>query len=407
MVSEAQPVRAPDIERAVSAVREAGDVQTPLAALALDLLSRQAEGRTFYAGEKLVAARAEAHGVTREAAATEAGNLLAILERGPDTPLERALVAAFAVAGLAAAKDADRKERVWRFVRHADWLELCTDYAVYPFVDRLLEEGRAADVWAELAQAVVDEAAGRDGERPEVRARNAGRLSALADSNAVASKDALRRVVSSAALDEPTRLLASTLAGDGAAELSTAPARVEGELGRAPRGSALELLRWLSGWAILSWAIRGLGFLLGVRRKAELTLNGGAVTVRTELSMLGRVIRGGEERWRLDALDGAGRRVRYPALHLMVGVVALAVGVLFGGVVLFDGARSGELVLLLLAAGLLLGGAALDLALDVLVPGKRGRVVLDVSARSRRPLRLTRVPLDQADAFLRALRGQG
>ena len=46
-------------------------------------------------------------------------------------------------------------------------------------------------------------------------------------------------------------------------------------------------------------------------------------------------------------------------------------------------------------------------ALDVLVPGKRGRVVLDVSARSRPPLRLTRVPLDQADAFLRALRGQG
>ncbi|MEC7518922.1 MAG: hypothetical protein VYE22_03600 [Myxococcota bacterium] len=406
MASEAQPVRASDVERAVAAVREAGEAQAPLAALAFDLLSRQAEGRTFYAGEKLVSARAEAHSVTREGAATEAGNLLSILERGPDSALERALVAAFAVAGLGRTEGADRKERVWRFVRHADWLELGTDYAVYPFVDRLLDEARAAEVWAEVAQAVVDEAAGRDGERPEVRARNAGRLTALSDSSSAAAKDALRDVIRSAALDEPTRLLASTLAGDGADELSVGPTRVEGALGRAPRGSAVEVLRWVSGWALLTWLVRGLGFLLGVRRSAALELSGGAVTVRTEISMLGRVVRDGEERWRLDALEGAGRRVRYPALHLLVGVVALAVGVLLGGVVLFDGARSGELILLLVAAGLILGGAALDLALDVLVPGARGRVTMDLSARARRPLRLTRVPLEQADAFLRALRGR-
>ncbi len=409
MASEPAPIRKDDVDAALRAVRATAH-RPRLAALAYDLLSRQAEGRAFYAGKKLLEGRAEEHGVSHDDGATEAGNLLAILERGPESPLERALVVAFAVAGLGdALRGADEKaasERVFRFVRHADWLSVCTDYSVHPFVDPLLEAGAAARVHREIAQAVVDDAAGRDGDSPRTRAHNAARLSALASSHSDSAREALRSVVRSTALDEATRLLASTLAGDGSVDPPSLSASVTGRLGRSPRRGALEVLRWISGVAIVVWVLRAIAFLLGARWSGEVRLAKAGLEVRTRVSLLGRTVRERDETWTLDALEGAGRQVRYPALHLLVGAVALSTGVLFGGLVLFDGARSGELVLLSMAALLVLAGAGLDLALDVLVPARRGTVAVELVARTRRPLRLTRVPLQEADAFLRALRNR-
>lgn len=406
MAAEITIMRAGDVERALAAVRACAE-RKKLGALAYDVLSRQAEGRAVYAGREMIKARCEEHEIERESADTEAGNLVAILERGAESPLERALIAGFAVSGLGDAleNDADKAERVFRFVRHADWLELSTEYSVYPFVDPLLDDATGAKIWEEVAQAVVDAAAGRDGEHARVRASNAARLTALAASSASAAKDALRSVVRSSALDEPTRLLASTLAGDGA-EAKTVSPRIGGRLGRAPRRGWVEALRWMTGWALLAWIVRALAFALGVRRQAELVLGKSGLEVHTKISLLGRTVRERDETWRLDAIEGAGRQVRYPSIHLLVGAIALSAGVLLGGLVLFDGARSGELLLLLIAAGLVIGGAGLDLALDVLVPARGGNVVVDVTARSRRPLRLTRVPLEDADAFLRALRNR-
>jgi len=405
MTTDAEPVRREHVERAVE-VLDAVEDPSALAALAYDVLSSQAEGRTLLAGKALADKKAEAHGVDRESAETPGGNLLVVLERGAKTPSERALVAAFAVRGLGAAlaEADDERAQVFRFVRHADWLEVCTEYSIYRFVDRALDEMPAALVWTELSQRIVDEAAGRDGERPAVRARNAARLTALAASDSDAAKAALREVVESPALDEATRLLASTLAGDGVGEGAAVSTRVAGRLGRAPRRGAIEVVRWVSGWAIVSWLARAVAFLLGVRSSAELRLADGTVEVKTHWSMFGRTVREGEETWKLDAVDGAGRRVRYPMIHLLVGALGVSVGVIFGALVLFDGVRSGELILILIAAGLVAVGAGLDLALDVLVPAQRGRVVLDVAARSRQPLRLTQVAIDDADAFLRALR---
>ncbi|MBX3270292.1 MAG: hypothetical protein KF729_08520 [Sandaracinaceae bacterium] len=400
------PVRAPELDHAIEALL-ASEHRAPLAALARDVLGSQAEGRALFAGAKLAKTKAEEHGVTHELAETSAGNLLGVIERGPKTPLERALVAAFAVAGLddaLAATEDDAHAVVFRFVRGADWLEVSSEYAVYALVDRVLREEHARLVWSELAQRVVGEAAGRDGDRAEVRARNAARLTALASSRAPSAVEALRSVIRSSALDEPTRLLASTLAGDGA-DLPAVGVSVTGRLGRAPGRGLRELVRLATGWALVSWALRGVAFLLGLRSEAELKFDGKQLDVRTRVSLLGRTVREAEETWRLDALEGASRRVRYPSLHLLVGALALSAGVLAGSLVLFDGVRSGELVLVSIAAAMVLAGAGLDLALDVLWSGQRGRVSVEVAPRSRRALRLTSVPLEQADAFLRALRG--
>ncbi len=405
MTTDAQPVRREELDLAARALASTQDAPA-LATLAYEVLSGQAEGRTLLAGAQRAKRQAERYGVDHDGAQTSAGNLLTILERGAKAPLERALVAAFALSGLdaALAESEEARSVVFRFVRHADWLEVSGDYAVYPLVDRVLDEAHATLVWGELAQRVVDEAAGRDGDRSDVRARNAARVTALSRSSSAAAQDGLREIVQSTALDEPTRLLASTLAGDGADESPTVQPRVSGQLGRAPTRGIVEVFRWLSGWALLAWAFRAIGYLVGVRRRAELRLSDGSVEVRTEVSLLGKTVREGQETWRVEALEGAGRRVRYPTVHLLVGALALSGGVLFGALALFDGVRSGELVLILLAAVLVAAGAGLDLALDVLVPARRGHVVMDLVTRSTPPLRITRVPIEEADAFLRALR---
>src|SRR4051794_33983556 len=103
-----------------------------LAALCFDVLSSQAEGRTLYAGRRIMRVRAAAHRVSRSEADSELGNVITILERGPERMPEWALIAAFAVRGLelklAEAGTGEHREVVERFARHADWLELSTPF---------------------------------------------------------------------------------------------------------------------------------------------------------------------------------------------------------------------------------------------------------------------------------------
>ncbi|UJR79589.1 hypothetical protein [Sandaracinus amylolyticus] len=400
----APPAPADPMRRIADEVR-AHAARDALGALALDVLSRQAEGRVLFAGREFVEKRAAEHGVERDQAQTGAGNLLGVLERGPESDVERATVTAFAVHGLgerlARASADDGSALVARFVRHADWLELATSYSVLPFVDAVLPSERAARVWAEVAQAVVDDASGPSGSSASMRARNAARLTALAASTADAAREGLAAVASTSGIDGATRALATTLHGG---PVASGDARIRGRVVQPRRSGALAVLRWVSGWALASWAVRGVGSLLGFRREAELALGARGIELREERFVLGRKV--GETRSTVapQSILEAGREVRYPSLHLLVGAIALSFGLLFGGLVLFDGARSGELTLMLAGAALALAGAGLDLALEVLVPGRRGRVTVDVAVHRGRVLRLGRVPLEEADRFLGALR---
>jgi hypothetical protein len=77
---------------------------------------------------------------------------------------------------------------------------------------------------------------------------------------------------------------------------------------------------------------------------------------------------------------------------------------LVGGLFLFEGLTSGRGLLLLLAAVLVGAGAGLDLVLDVLVPGTRERVALDIDVLPRRRLRVSGIGLPEAERFLRVIR---
>ena len=376
-----------------------------LGALALDVLSRQAEARILFTGREFVDKRATDHGVTHESAATPRGNLRAILERGAETDAERALVASFALIGLdarfAKASEEDRHALVDRFAREVDWLEAATPYAIWVLVDRVASAALAAAFWDEVAQSVVDEA-GERGRVASVRGRNAARIAALATSSSDAAKASLEKI-SASRLDPVTRGIALAISG-GTRMSDPTLARVTGTLRTARSRGVLRVLMLVTGIAFVTWTIRLTLRLAGVRREAELAVAGSELDVRERRFAFGRPVRERRERVALSSILAAGREVRYPTMHLYVGAIALACGVLVGGTWIFEGARSGELVLLTIGASLLLGGALLDLALDILVPASRGRVSIELALHRGRVVRVDDVSLEDADRFLEALR---
>lgn len=403
--------RPPDADASIDAIaRAARDhaQKSALGALALDVLSRQAEARVLFAGREFVEKRAAEHGVAREGAASPHGNLHAILERGPETDVERSLVVAFALVGLDArfegARGEERTALIDRFARHVDWLEAATPYSVWALVDRVVSVSLARAFWKEVAQSVVDDA-GERGRSASVRGRNAARLAALAASGSAAATEALDDVRASK-LDAVTLGLLAAVTGGTvqAGGASGRDAKVAGTM-RTPRArGALRVLSLVSGVALLSWVVRGVLRLAGVRREAELSVSGTELEVKERRFAFGRQVRDRSDRVALTAVMVAGREVRFPSLHLYVGAIALAIGVLVGGTWIFEGARSGELVLLSIGAGLMLGGALLDLALDVLVPASRGRVSVEVAIHRGRVLRVDGIAVEEADRFLDALR---
>jgi hypothetical protein len=183
----------------------------------------------------------------------------------------------------------------------------------------------------------------------------------------------------------------------------TIPARMRGRLTRVRGGAFVEGLRWVTGVALLGWCVRGLLALMGCRREAELELVEGAVKVHGTVHLFGRVVRESTDTYVLAAIAGAGRETRFPALALVVGAVALACGVLAGGLLGFDGLRAGEPSLLALGAGVVLLGAGLDLTLEVLFARRAGRVACALRVLPRRELRLDGVARADADHFLDAL----
>jgi len=332
-----------------------------LASLCFDVLSRQAEGRALYSGRKLMRARATTHRVVRADAETSFGNVLSILERGPERGSEWLAIGGFAVRGLEDRLNegdaAEKREVVERFARHADWLELSTPYALYGFVPALLSEGNQDALIEALEGAVLAPCEGS--QLPAYRARATLRIHVLSTLERPAARVALARVVETVH-DPLVKAVAQHALGAGPLPL-TDGFELRGAWGRVPRLSTGRVVQYFTGVTLLLGFLRLLAFGLGLERRARVRLEEGAVHVRRETFLFGRLLRISDASYALRDLDCATREVSMPLFQVLFGALSLAVGCVLAVIWLSNGIARGDHALLASAAVAFAAGVGLDL----------------------------------------------
>ena len=368
-----------------------------LGRLCFDVLSRQAEGRALFLARDWLDARVREQHVLREEAEVSIGNLLVILERGPSSSREHGLIAAFAVDGFAAIAEADASEAsLERFLRHADWLERATKYSLFAFVDMLLPSAVLARFWKAL---VADLILNDEAPTPAERARRAALLTVLAQSKDARAAAGLVDLADNAS-DPAVRALAHALAP--AAHARKAPT-VGGIKAPRARGAFVELVRVFTGIALVSWAIRILTKVLGIRRRYDIELGATELRIETTLLLLGRTIRARKSVVPLRELRDAARAARYPYLGTLVGVLIFCIAAVVGGVFLIESLRFENIVAAAVAVAIIFAGGLLDFTFHTVAAGRRGDVVMTLRFVHARTISFYVRGADDADAWLLAL----
>lgn len=368
--------RRAQLAQAVAAARTHAHA-AKIAEVAGEVAARIADARAIHASARDVEQLAERVGLEQTDAETEFGNVLSILQRGAEDPAERAIVAAFVGAGALRATESNepsaRKwaERLCYLGAHAGFDPLAAlpadaePGALRPLLRALVDHARRVDLGkappsdrAELlvAVAALGEAVRRGD--PEV-AQLTSRLAAdLTDPLA-------QRLITAQSDDAPATLVQS---GPSAAAL-------QGEIAAPPRNAALTILFTVTGWLVVRALAIGVGrLLLGLKRDARIELNASGVEVRSKTELLGRELSNVHTVFPLDGLAIVRRDVRFPSLHVYVGLVALLFGTYLGVQFLSWGALGGSIRLLSYGFLVLALGVIVDLLLVAIVPGSRGKV---------------------------------
>jgi hypothetical protein len=408
MADSAAPARAsdPSGHDPLLAELRAHPHRGPLGTLALDVLGRQAEGRTQFVGREHVKRRAADLGVERDASKTSLCNVLDLLERGAETERERRLIASLAVLGLedAVARDeAGAAAVLERAVRHAAWLEVATDVSWLRALATETEGALAERVAAEMAQRVVDSSVGPSHREPRDRARAIALIASLAASPRAAGRMQLEALARHTSLDSLVAAAARTLVGG---DPDRAEHKLEGPAAPSAPTGLWAFGRWLSGWALLVGASRALLALLGRQRMVGLSLVGKELRIEESGGVLGTSTENRTSTVPLTAILAATRERRHRGAVLYAGALALALGVLAGGWLTFDGLRSGELVILSLGATLMVGGVSADLLGSWLTRRPREGAAVELVLPRGRVVRLLASSTSSADAFLEAIRAR-
>ena len=348
-----------------------------IAEVAAEVAARIADARAIHATASDVEQLAQRVGLEQADAETEFGNVLSILQRGAEDLAERVIVAAFVAAGAVRATETSESsarrwaERLCYLGAHAGFDPLAalpsdaSAEALAPLLRALADHARRIDLGkappsdrAELLVAVSALAeAVRRGD-PEV-AQLASRLAAdLTDPLA-------SRLITVQSEDAPATLVQS---GPSAASL-------QGEIAAAPRNALVTIAFALSGWLVVRAVAIAIGrLLLGLKRDARIELNASGVEVRAKTELLGRELSNVHSIFPLGGLAIVKRDVRFPSLHVYVGLVALLFGTYLGVQFLSWGALGGSIRLLSYGFLLLALGVIVDLLLVAIVPGSRGKV---------------------------------
>lgn len=383
------------LDRAVAEVRQHPHARA-LAALCFDVLSAQAQERGLKLGRRGVRVRSGALRLLRSQAETAEGNLLTLLERGPERSAQWALIGAFAVLGLDQALEeasaAERREILERFARHADWLELATSYAPYRFAKSLLAEEHQ-DALIEALEGV----ALAPSEGPSLaahRARATLRVHVLTMLDRPAARIVLGRLAESTP-DSWIRILAQHALGT-----ETLPTldgfELKGTWGRVPRVSLLRVLSYFAGIGLIQALLRSFAYGLGLERTGRVRLEANALHVRRETRLFGHTVRVRDASYALRDVACALREVSMPAFQLLFSALALSIGVVLAVIWVSDAIARGDRALLISGALALGLGALLDLALAGWGRLRRERAGFELIVEHERVVSLRRVDPERA-----------
>lgn len=332
--------------------------------------------------------------LAREQAETGHGNVLAILEEGPRSSADHALLAALLALGVGRdVRDGREREVAARLV----WLAAHTPVDALGAVDAALGE-RADGLWREVARIAVDPGA------------------------AQADFDASEAVVAAAAMSASTSATARAAASDAATETGSALVRsvleahrgagadaagMSGEISPAPRGPALTILLACTGILLVARVARVIGRLaLAYRRPASVSVDERGLSLSHRTELLGRVLSDRQLLVPLDNIARVTREVRFARLGLYAGLLALVLGSYLGMGLLVDGVRVGSAPLLGLAVAVIVLGLLVDFGLSSVADTARGRCRLVIVPRKGRALCIGGLDPARADAMLAALRAR-
>jgi hypothetical protein len=367
---------------------------TDLAATTRALLTKVAADRGGEGRGGRVAELATQFRLTREDANTPFGNALDVLERGPEDDAERALARALSAHAIAfyPPKARDDEDQV---ATDLLWLATRTPFDATGLLDRALGSA-ATTMWDAFAEQIrrIDEGARSSLGRPEALIAAAALVSS--------TSPAAAKLAAALATDVRDRHVARVLES-GADGYATDG--VCGEMGSPPRSAFTSALLAVTGISLVTRGARLLGrAALAYKRPAEIVLSvDGSLRIKWRTELLGRTIQEQDVVVPRSGLVRATRAVRYPALALYAGLLALALGSYVGMSAFVDGVRVSSPSLLVTGMTIISIGIVVDFAFSCVVPGRRGKCQVVIVPRRGPPLCVADVDILVADALLTRL----
>ena len=373
-----------------------------LAGYVFDVFLRWSEEPHAGLSRELLESRRSAHQLERNIAELRAGNLFDIFAKSAWSDEEGRSLCAFAVLGMVqrwqVLPPEARERSIPQFVTLAERTTRCLSLPFFELFEILTSEEMQSAFWYRLSEEV-----GQDvGLSPVSPATQVVRLTALARSRSPHARRELERL---RALGDPfisgliRQLMVAHPEGVAHDEMS-----VEGRGSiRLPRKAWQRALRWLSGWATVEWLLRLLASLAGFGRQIRVEARGGGLLIDWELRLWGRSLRRGQWWSPFTDLKWVSREERFPGFFLLLSILALSLGIFFGGEMLAEGAAGGDTWVVLAAAGLIVVGVVFDLLCWMLYPLYRQHEGLEFCFDSRRGLRMQGVVRERAERFFAML----
>jgi len=317
-------------------------------------------------------AQAEERKLDSKEAATDMGDALLVLEVGPKSEGERALVRALWAHAVAESRPKSTEDED-RLAKTALWLAAHTPFDATMLFDRALGD-EAADLWAAVADRVRQIDLGELGGAGRCEALvGAAALGASSSPSAMKQAGRLAGEVKDAAL---VRLLHGSVAGVVPRKPSkvSEPSELSGEVLYVPRGPVTATVLALTGLLLVMHVVRlSARAALGYKRPATVTITEAGARVRWRTEILGRTLRDRDVVIGREGLASILREVRYPRAAFYAGLFFLAVGSFVGVRTLADGVRAASPTLLLAGFVFVALGVLVDFVLGSLVPGAVGR----------------------------------